>query len=429
MIARSEGAARAEASAKMHFNIREEAARKLAASGRVRYPGGMGKRFSSGLVSLLTLASLSAAAACGGLVDDGASSGDAIPLPPRSEEAPAPAGTGAPRTGPEAVAEGLGTPSAIAMTADRVVFTTRTTTLGGQRVEAGALFVADKKVGPALMIAVDKQGASFDALATDGKDAWVATSDARLLATPVAGGETRAVATLPAAAVLLAVAGGHVYFATEAGAVGRVAEGGGEPESLGAVAGAVRGLEADDAAVYVATGARDYAPAGITRIPLDAPGDAKVIAGGEGGPAAGGEPCAMVRDGRRLFWSATAPASASSAAGASGAPTAGATGGVYRLALDAPAAISTVASGAFAACAIAVDDTSLWFATAASSALPVKSSGAATAGLGLMRAPVAGGEPTPVAGAAGALAQPGSIAVDGTHLYWLTSTSVLRLKK
>jgi hypothetical protein len=46
-----------------------------------------------------------------------------------------------------------------------------------------------------------------------------------------------------------------------------------------------------------------------------------------------------------------------------------------------------------------------------------------------MRAPIAGGEPVAVARASRALAQPGAVAVDGTHVYWLTETAVLRLRK
>jgi hypothetical protein len=46
-----------------------------------------------------------------------------------------------------------------------------------------------------------------------------------------------------------------------------------------------------------------------------------------------------------------------------------------------------------------------------------------------MRAPTSGGVPTLVAGAQAALAQPGAVATDAGHLYWLTSTGVLRLRK
>ena len=64
--------------------------------------------------------------------------------------------------------------------------------------------------------------------------------------------------------------------------------------------------------------------------------------------------------------------------------------------------------------------------------LPVKGSGGratSTSGLGLMRAPIAGGEPVAVAQASRALTQPGAVAVDATHVYWLTDTAVLRLHK
>ena len=50
------------------------------------------------------------------------------------------------------------------MTTDRVAFTTHSTTIGGEHANAGALYVADKVVGPALLVMVDRRGASFDAL-------------------------------------------------------------------------------------------------------------------------------------------------------------------------------------------------------------------------------------------------------------------------
>jgi hypothetical protein len=353
-------------------------------------------------------------AACGGHVD-GAST---------FESKPTAQGTGdqglyvPPKSGsPDLVADGVGTPSAITMTDDRVVFTTRTTIVAGEQIAAGALFVADKRIGPALMVSVDRQGASFDALTTDGITAFVATSDARLLGTPVAGGATTTVATLAAPAVALATSGKYVYFATNDGAVGRVAKDGGATEPLATVTGAIRGLEADDVALYAATGAGAAAdaPAGIVRVPLDG-GTVKAL-------TTGGEPCAMIRDGRRLFWTSLAAASA--------ATTTLAKGEVRRLSLDG-GEVATVASGAFSACAIAADKDNLYFATTVPNALAVKAGGSmsgATSGLGLMRAPIAGGEPVAIAQASRALAQPGAVAVDASHVYWLTESAVLRLAK
>jgi len=347
-------------------------------------------------------------AACGGSVDDAAGTRDPVAAAPR----PAEQGIYQPAVpgGPDRVAEGLGSPSALAMTDDRVIFTTRSTTIGGERVEAGALFVADKRVGPALMLAVDRQGASFDALAADGTTAFVATSDARLVSVPVAGGATKVVASLDAPAVALAESGDYVYFATNAGALARVAKKGGEVEPLATLTGAIRGLQADDAAVYVATGASEESAAGIVRVALD--GTVKVL-------TSGAEPCAMIRDRRSLYWT-------SLGAGAV------AKGEVLHLSLDG-GPVATVASGAFSACAIAADKDSLYFATALPNALPVKAGGSGAAvparGLGLMRAPIAGGEPVAVALASRALTQPGAVAVDRTHVYWLTETAVLRLRK
>jgi hypothetical protein len=367
----------------------------------------MGKRVCFGGLLIVV-------AACGGQVgtDPGATR-DVQPAP-QPEGQP---GLYQPSTqgGPEHIADGVGAPSAIVMTPDRVVFTTHTTELAGELVAAGGLFVADKRVGPALLIAADTQGASFDALATDGTMAFVATSDGRILGTPVSGGTTKTVGTLDAPAVTLATSGDYVYFATNTGAVARVAKVGGAIEPLATITGAIRGLQADEVAVYVATGAAEELPAGIVRVPLD--GSAvKVL-------TSGGEPCAMIRDGRRLFWtSITLSAVDATKLGK---------GEVLRLSLDG-GEVSTVASGAFSACAIAADRDSLYFATTVPNALPVKSGGAMgtpTSGLGLMRAPIAGGQPVAIAEASRALAQPGAVAVDETHVYWLTPSAVLRLHK
>ena len=378
----------------------------MAEAPRVRYPEQMGKRIGFG--GLLVILS-----ACGGSVGTTSATSDPVAAPQRDGDQGLylPSKTG----GPEHVADGVGTPSAIAMTADRVVFTTHDTFVGGERVAAGALFVADKRVGPALLLTVDHQGASFDALTTDGTTAFIATSDARLLGAPVAGGAATTLATLAAPAVALATSGNHVYFATSAGALARVAKSGGAAEPLATITGAIRGLEADDVAVYVATGAADATPAGIVRVPLD--GGASTML------SSGGEPCAMIRNGRSLFWT--------SLAAAQDATTKLDKGEVLRLSLDG-GPVATVASGAFAACAIAADQDSLYFATTLPSALPVKSggsNGAPSSGLGLMRAPIAGGEPVAIAQASKALAQPGAVAVDASHVYWLTESAVLRLAK
>jgi len=354
-------------------------------------------------------------AACGGQTGDPLPQGSPPFDPPRDERSatpPTPPSSCA--ECPEAFAEGIGGPSALAMTGDQVLFATRWTLLGGARVDAGALFVADKRAGRPLMIALDRQGAAFDALATDGARAFLATSDARLLAVPVAGGAMDVLATLDARAAVVAVAGDHLYFATEAGAVGRVAKSGGAIEPLGRVDAAVRGIEADDAAVYVAVAASSPTPAGIVRLPLDG-SDVTTL-----GALGASEPCAMVRDGRRLFVTSVNVAGASTTDPASGA--------VLRLSIDG-GDVATVASGSFAACAIASDAESLFFATTVPGLVPVRAGGSASVGLGLMRAPIGGGDPVAIAGAAGALAQPGAVAVDARHVYWLTEGAVRRLAK
>lgn len=350
-------------------------------------------------------------AACGGSVDTTTTS-DPATLPQR----PAEQGTYVPpaASGPEHVADGLGAPSAIAMTSDSVLFTTRSTMLGGELVAAGGLFAASKQAGAPQMLAVDHQGATYEALVTDGTTAFIATSDARILGVAAVGGVPKVLATLQANAVAITTNGDYVYVATDAGALARVSKTGGPVETLATITGAVRGLQADDAAVYVATGAGEETAAGIVRVALD--GKVTTL-------ASSAEPCAMIRDGRSLYWTNVAAATTSAQG----------KGEILRLALDGAAAAATVASGSFSACAIAADHDSLYFATTLPNALPVKANGGsgskAMSGLGLMRAPIAGGEPVAIAQASRALAQPGAVAVDATHLYWLTETAVLRLHK
>jgi hypothetical protein len=353
-------------------------------------------------------------AACGGHIDADTQDREPSPTPQRDDEQglyfPAD-----PKR-PQRVAEGLGTPSAIAMTDERVLFTTRNTVLAGETVEAGALFASNKHGGTALALTIDRRGASFDALTTDGTTAFIATSDARLLAIPAYGGNVTTLATLAAPAVTLTASGAYLYFATDTGALARIAKTGGDVEQLATITGAIRGLDADETAVYVATGAAEELPAGIVRVPFDG-GAVKVL-------TSGGEPCAMIRDGRRLFWTSLAPAMPAS-------PAQPAKGEVRRLSLEA-LEVATVASGSFSACAITADSENLYFATTVPTALGVKATdtrGSATAVLGLMRAPIGGGAPVAVADDVRALSKPGAMTIDATHVYWLTATAVLRLQK
>jgi hypothetical protein len=343
-------------------------------------------------------------AACGG------KTGDPGPDNPReSVLAPPPAATDAPPlpptpNAPETIAKDIGEPSAIALDGDRALFTTRRTIVSGELTTSGALFAKDKRVGDALLIALDREGGTYETLTTDGVSAFVATGDARILRVPLMGGDDELLAKISEPAISLATHGDYVYFACESGAVGRVLKAGSNPETLGTVSGAVRGITADDDAVYLAS-----SQGGIVRITLATKASTPLA------PAAG-EPCAMVRDGTRLYWTARKPEG---------------DGAVLRLPLEG-GDVTTVASGSFAACAIAADDASLYFATSAPGTAPgsmsVRSNGG-SGGLGLMRSPITGGDPVAVAGAVGALAQPGSVAVDATHIYWLTATAVLRLEK
>lgn len=350
----------------------------------------MRARFSRGLLLSLFVA------ACGGRVDGETDTTSAPNEPaPAANDIPSPSE----QAGPERMAEGVGTPSALVLAGDRVVFTTRATVLGGQTLDVGGLFIVDKKTGRPLMLLVDRRGASYDALALTGSDAVVAASDGRIVRMPVSGGEETLVATLEARPVALATSGDRVFVATETGAVGRVAADG-TFETLASLDDAARGIVADDKAIYVAT--ENASGGAITRVPLDG-SSSSVLA-----PAAGVR--ALIRDDKHLFWTAAAP---------------NGDGSVMRASL-ADGKVETIASGAFFACALALDDSALYFATATPSGERVRSS---AVGVGLMRAPISGGNPVPVPYATRPLTLPNTVAVDAAHVYWLTESAVLRLKK
>src|SRR5687768_15696132 len=83
--------------------------------------------------------------ACGGLADGGNTTGETVPAPERGAQAPEPQPKAETVAAPEIVANEVGSPSAIAMTDDRVYFTTRTTLQGGVMHDAGALFAVWKR--------------------------------------------------------------------------------------------------------------------------------------------------------------------------------------------------------------------------------------------------------------------------------------------
>jgi hypothetical protein len=325
--------------------------------------------------------------ACGGLADGGTASNGEISAPDRNGSvAPQPKPDTA--ATPDVVAADVGTPSAIAVTGDRVYFTTRTTLQSGVMNDAGALFAVFKRPGSkALLLSTDTKSAHYEALALDATHAYVATSDARLFRIPLEGGPEDPIADLSAPAVSIAVDASHVVFATSAGVIERVPKDGtGAIEAVATVAGRPRAVTVDDSgAIYVATSVTEGEGGSIVKVAGN--GEPSVLT------TSASSPCAMVRDGDRLYFSAAS--------------------GVHRLALaGGPPAMVT--AGSFAACAIAADREDLFFATGS---------------VGLMRAPASGGESTPIAASKRALATPGAVAVDATHVYWLDSTSVLRVVK
>ena len=333
--------------------------------------------------------------ACGGIVDQGNGTGTG---PNGGEENGADRGnvsaqpTSETAADPDVVAADVGTPSAIAMTEDRVYFTTRTTSQNGVMNDAGALFAVFKRAGSKpLILSTDVKSAHYEALAVDATHAYVATSDARLFRIPLEGGAEDPIADLSAPAVSITVDATHVVFATSAGIVERVLKDGtGAIEAVATIAGRPRAVSVDeDGAIYVATSVTEGEGGSIVKV------------GGAGEPSvlatSASSPCAMVRDGDRLYFSAAS--------------------GVHRLSL-AGGPLTTVTAGSFAACALAADKEDLFFATAERAGTS-----------GLMRAPATGGESKPIAAAKRTIVTPGAVAVDASHVYWLDATSVLRVTR
>ncbi len=344
---------------------------------------------------VLAAVALVFAGGCGGRVDD--SHGERLPAPalpaapaPRT---PAPSPTPPGVSAPETIADGVGEPSALAVVGTLAVFTTRSTILEGARVETGGLFVRDTRVGPALMIAVDARGARYDTLSIDvdasGPRAVVSTSDGRLLAISLRGGEPETLAALTLPVVATAVASGSVYFADEKGGLHRVATHGGVVEDLGTVEGGVRGLVVDGEALFVATASS--AGGTITRVSLSSEGSVVLT-------PSDGAPCAMAKGGSRLFWTSVRDAESA----------------VLGISLAGGEA-QAVATGSFGACGIVADGTELYFTVADENGEEG----------GLMRALVGGGEAVRVSRAPGALTSAGTVAADAKHVYWLTRTAVL----
>jgi hypothetical protein len=338
----------------------------------------------------LVILGLTSLLACGGRVD--------LPLEEGSLPAPEHELTGddglfiPPQIpGVDRIAEGLGAPSAIGLSPRDIVFTTRATMVSGELVEAGGLYVRDKLVGVPLLISLDGRGAAYESLAVDSDEAFVGTSDGRVIVMPLRGGTSRTIVEAESPLAAVTVSGMSVYYATTKGNVFRAPRVGGKSVPIGTVSTAVRGIEVDGEAVYVAT------TDAIVRFEKN---DGHVVEG-----VAAGAPCAMVRAGRKLFWTSQP----------STQPVSGASGAVLRLALD-EGDVQAVVVGAYGACAIVSDASSVYFATTRVDA-------------GLMRAPILGGTPEKVAGSLTALTKPGAVAVDATHVYWLTTTSVLRSKK
>lgn len=352
-------------------------------------------------LALLTVFPL---AACLGKVDE-ATTASQTPAAPGSVASPVDA-PAEPSSGPEVVAGDFGVPSALALAGARVVIATRTTRLSGETVRAGGLFVADKRAGGhALMIDVDRRGASFDGLAVDGDTAFVSTSDGRVTSQSLDGGTPRTLATFDAAPTAIAARAGVLAVAGPAGALSEIDPVTGAVTLLATLDGEIRAVWAERGEVDVALAKG----AGGSIVRVD-----RVLRTTSVLATLASAPCALARSRDRLFWT-------SSDVGEGQAPR----GTVTSLSPGATTTSIHAEVSSFAG-ALSASGADLFFATTRDVGVAGAVRGA---GIGLMRASIAGGAPSPVFGAAAPLAHAGTVESDASHVYWLSESALLRLAK
>ena len=288
-------------------------------------------------------------------------------------------------------------PQALRVVGGQVFFTTKKSILGGEPSDNGQVMTLDKN-GQVLSIALDRFGAGYEALASDGQELVWSTSDGRVMAVSVRGGDARTLNRGEPGIVSLAVDASYVYVARDnagAGSVSRIPRQGGEPETI--LEGLVRprGIAVGAAGVYVAMAGNGKKAGVIHRI--DAQTLARTIVA-EGQNA----PCGIVADRGKVIWT-------NAGEGAADGTVMGLTG----------TTATALATGQAAPCTVTTDADSAYWAPSSTLRAP------------LMKAKLAGGSPIAVAldGAATVSTDLGTVAVDEQFVYWATDTAILRAKK
>lgn len=145
-------------------------------------------------------------------------------------------------------------PVALAAADGRVYVTTRTSAIQGEASANGSLLMLREPGVSPLMLAQDRFGAAFEAIAADTKAVHWSTSDGRILAIDTLGGEPRTLAQESGTIAALAIDAEHVYYTVTVDAashVKRMTRDGSQVESLAEGLSGARGIAVAGRSVYV----------------------------------------------------------------------------------------------------------------------------------------------------------------------------------
>jgi DNA-binding beta-propeller fold protein YncE len=318
------------------------------------------------------------ALACGGTTRDGSTQGgneNATSLQPESAK-------------PELVTS-VWSPAKLAAAAGRVYVTTKESLILGEHSDSGSLFLLGQPGSEPMLLASDKFGSAFGALAADAEDVVWATADGRVLSIPARGGVVKTLSENEGIIPSIALSDTHVYFASEnnnKSILKRVVRSGGVSEVHLAGLARVRGIAVSGNALYLAdqgSGANDGKIYRVERVS----GIASVIAEGQS------EPCgvALANGSRDVIWT---------------------NGGESAQAAKSLAGFSAIAGSA--SCALTSDGELAFFGLRTGDAVLKASIRTGSSSLWTQGANASG---------------LGAMAVSSEHVYWLSGESILRARK
>jgi hypothetical protein len=302
-----------------------------------------------------------------------------------------------------AVVRGLHGAHAVLAFDGRVYVSTKGSSLGGVTSDNGTIMSIDlggdgrgATEGKALQIALDRFGAGYEALATDGRDIIWSASDGRILAVSALGGEARTLRDAGDPVVAIAADPGAVYFLSRGkddarGALYRIARTTRETTKLLDLV-APQALTLSTREIFVASRGDGANTGIIQRVDL-ATGTNATLATGQAAP------CGLALADDRLVWT-----------NAGAAPMAGEVMGWFN------GAVQPLARGQMLPCAVTTDGSVAVWAPSASTRAP------------LMRASLEGGVAKSLP-ADGVSFDRGSVSMSGEYIYWASGDAVFRARK